>query len=673
MKRSINLLKCWLVLLLITFCFADLSAQSKGIWTGPKVTFTKSDNADWTKAANQDRLNDTVWITRQNTQGIFNIKVNSSYRNSSSPVGTKWANGTTKNLKTLTFTDWENAVGNNPPGSINRDMVMMIERDSIYIDVKFKKWTQAGNGGGFSYERSSDCRSYKTVKIASCDSFVSPSKKYVWKKNGTYFDTLTNSLGCDSFLTYNLTIMGPDTLRKKFLSGCGEVILPFSKRSITTTGVYFDTLFNGTICGRDSILEATCIIYPVPTKNITVSACDSFISPSKNFVWKSSGVYKDNLPAGASCDTAVTVNLTIYTSNIAKISETACDSFISVSKRVYKQSGNYFDTIQTTHGCDSIVDLTLTINKSSLIQRSPTVCKVSYTSPSGKHVWGMSGTYYDTFTSSKGCDSILQINLTIDPLTSTSKISSCDPLVSPSKKYVYDKTGVYLDTLTTALLCDSIVTTDFTKLESTTSSKTVLAAINKYHSPSGKFVWTADGTYNDTIPNQSGCDSVMTFVMTFIDISLDVTQEVKKLTAVATGVNYQWLDCNNGFAELAGQTAQSFSPTAKGTYAVKLSNEYNSDTSACYDMTLNVDDVSNAYGITLYPNPNNGQFHLNLNQIYQRVEKIQIFNSNGQLIYENKEISAEMDLDALLGAAKGVYLIRISGKNVSYNSSIIIE
>ncbi len=37
------------------------------------TTFTKSNNADWTLEANQDRITDNVWITRANNSGIFNI------------------------------------------------------------------------------------------------------------------------------------------------------------------------------------------------------------------------------------------------------------------------------------------------------------------------------------------------------------------------------------------------------------------------------------------------------------------------------------------------------------------------------------------------------------------------------------------------------------------------
>jgi hypothetical protein len=46
----------------------------KIIWEGPNITFTKAHNADWTLAANQDRITDKVYFTRQSKAPIYNYK-----------------------------------------------------------------------------------------------------------------------------------------------------------------------------------------------------------------------------------------------------------------------------------------------------------------------------------------------------------------------------------------------------------------------------------------------------------------------------------------------------------------------------------------------------------------------------------------------------------------------
>lgn len=127
------------------------------VWQGSKITFTKADNADWTQEANQDRITDNVWITRADYYGIFNIVVEDYYtRALNPPSDTQWAIGTTADIGSLTFQNWEDMKDSCPyPDSIvNQDLVVHLITDNIYIDIKFTAWSIYDNGGGFSYERS---------------------------------------------------------------------------------------------------------------------------------------------------------------------------------------------------------------------------------------------------------------------------------------------------------------------------------------------------------------------------------------------------------------------------------------------------------------------------------------------------------------------------------------
>lgn len=658
---------CSVALLMIV----TLSAfgQAHGPWKGPKDTITKGNSVDWTLAVNQDRITPNVWITRQNTRGIFNIKVESSYTNNSSPSDTKWATGTTANLKSLSFTNWETAVGQNPPGSVNQNMVLYLVTDSIYIDIKFLKWT-AGGGGGFVYERTTDCRTFSDMSAVTCDSFVSPSKKYVWKKTGVYTDTLTNAYGCDSLITINLIAHTQDT-SKIFLSGCGQVTMPYSKRKITTSGLYFDTIPKGTVCGRDSFIQARATVYALPTKTVSLTACDSLVSPSGKHVWKKSGVYQDVLKSTKTCDTALTVNLTINYSSFNSSSETACDQYVSAGNKTYTTSGLYADTLQTHTGCDSIIEVDLTVNYSKSNVITPFSCVANYMSPSGRYTWKTNGTYYDTLPTSKGCDSVIEVRLSFAIKRGSFKVTSCDPWMAPSGNHVYTVTGEYEDTVLTQSSCDTIYTITFTKTESTDETYDIGGAINRYHSPSGKYVWTSDGTYLDTIPNQQGCDSVMTFNLTVTDVSRSVTRGTG-LNATATGVSYQWLDCDNGMARVPGATSQTFKPSKSGNYAVQLSNQWNSDTSECVSINLSVEDI-NPFGIKVYPNPNNGHFVVDLGAVASSVNSIEVRGVKGELVYETRDISSLTQINMENDIPSGIYVMKVVGKDFTYNAQLVIE
>jgi len=199
-------------------------------WTGPKITFTKTNNADWTLEANQDRITDNVWITRANNQGIFNIVTETDYSDFSSPADTEWAIGTTANIGSLTFDNWEDTSGSNPPSLVDQDMVVHLITDDIYIDIKFLSWQSGGAGGGFSYERSTN-QSLSAGDFELNDQatlYPNPSQDYVKIKG------LTNA---ENYTIYN--ILGSEVKKGSISNDEAIEIKDF------TEGMYFLRLENG--------------------------------------------------------------------------------------------------------------------------------------------------------------------------------------------------------------------------------------------------------------------------------------------------------------------------------------------------------------------------------------------------------------------------------------------
>lgn len=99
-----------------------------------------------------------------------------------------------------------------------------------------------------------------------------------------------------------------------------------------------------------------------------------------------------------------------------KLNTTACDNFYwPVNDTIYTQSGQYSGKQQNVNYCDSIVkyQLDLTLNRSARDSFDTTAC-FQYTVPSGDETHTKSGIYLDTIKTTKNCDSILQINLTVN-------------------------------------------------------------------------------------------------------------------------------------------------------------------------------------------------------------------------------------------------------------------
>ncbi len=146
-----------------------------------------------------------------------------------------------------------------------------------------------------------------------------------------------------------------------------------------------------------------------------------------------------------------------FCSSTSMILANECESYTSPSGNyIWNTSGIYTDTVINSNGCDSIITINLTIDASSeLITIS--VCDF-YISPSGNYTWMESGIYKDTILNAKGCDSIITIDLMVDQPTGNISIEACDQYISPSGSYTWITSGIYLDTVMSSGGCDSVIT-----------------------------------------------------------------------------------------------------------------------------------------------------------------------------------------------------------------------
>jgi hypothetical protein len=414
-------------------------------------------------------------------------------------------------------------------------------------------------------------KSFSTISPNVCNSFNSPSGK-TWTVSNTYSDTIHNGVGCDSIITINLII---NTQSTAILSPntCNNYVSPSGKTWISS-GSYMDTISN--MAGCDSIITINLTIRSKTTSTISPNVCNSFTSPSGK-IWTVSNTYSDTISNAVGCDSIITINLTVGTKSFSTISPNVCNSFTSPSGKIWIVSKTYSDTIPNGVGCDSIITINLTVNTQSTATLSPNTCN-NYVSPSGK-TWISSGSYMDTILNMAGCDSIISINLTIrTKSTSTISPNVCNSFTSPSGK-VWTSSNTYSDTITNVAGCDSIITIN---LVIRTQSISTLSpnSCNNYVSPSGK-TWISSGSYLDTIPNMAGCDSIITINLTLTTLNKGVSPLGTTITSVQSTGSYQWLDCNNGYSIISGETNQNFLIITSGNYAVEITDNGCVDTSNC--------------------------------------------------------------------------------------------
>ncbi|PCJ28543.1 MAG: hypothetical protein COA97_00950 [Flavobacteriales bacterium] len=166
--------------------------------------------------------------------------------------------------------------------------------------------------------------------------------------------------------------------------------------------------------------------------------------------------------------------------------------------------------------------------------------------------------------------------------------------------------------------------------------------------------WTyMDGNGNTSTQTQ---DVVITPIDTTVTLSGDT------MTANASGYSYQWVDCDNGNAPVAGATSQSFVPSTGGNYAVEINNGTCTITSPCNNSTVSINENTSLSNISIFPNPANDVINVNLRNITTEVN-ITMMSVDGKVIYQLNNITDKNVSIDISNNSKGIYFLRIGSNN----------
>jgi heat shock protein beta len=150
-----------------------------------------------------------------------------------------------------------------------------------------------------------------TTSLIACDSADWNGVTYY--VSGVYRDTLQSVAGCDSIVTIDLTIKDVNIGDTTSLVVCDEFITQLGD-TISTTGIYYDTLQSSFGC--DSIITYDITVKNSIIVNVIDTACGVYTSPLGN-IYTSTGIYTDSLVSLLTgCDSLIITDLTIYCDDI---------------------------------------------------------------------------------------------------------------------------------------------------------------------------------------------------------------------------------------------------------------------------------------------------------------------------------------------------------------------
>ena len=320
-------------------------------------------------------------------------------------------------------------------------------------------------------------------------------------------------------------------------------------------------------------------------------------------------------------------------------------------------TGVYQETFTSTEGCDSLVTLQLTVHAAHTPPITQAVCTSYFWEQTGE-TYFTSGIYTDTLISSYGCDSILTLDLTINQHTASSmQIDACGSYTWAMTGEIYTVSGLYYDTIPNAAGCDSVITLELTILESTASALTASACGSYYWAQTG-LTYNFSGTYEDTIPNAAGCDSVVTLSLLIHQIPQgtivydgQVTLSVNTIAEVV-----DWIDCTTG-QTIPGQEGQpTFTPMENGSYAAILENTMTlcRDTSDCFTMDFVNLNEHPLVDLQITPNPAHDRVTLLFSG---EAASLTVMDAQGKQVLEQiVETGAQIPLITL---ESGIYLFRL--------------
>ncbi len=171
-------------------------------------------------------------------------------------------------------------------------------------------------------------------------------------------------------------------------------------------------------------------------------------------------------------------------------------------------------------------------------------------------------------------------------------------------------------------------------------------------------------TYTVTGTDGNNCTNTDTVSVTVLSVDTTVTQTGNTFSVITPATAYQWLDCNNGFAPIAGEVAASFTPAMSGSYAVAVTDGNCTDTSSCRTITITAisEAIPLTFSMNMFPNPGQDYLDIRFSQPLTKA-RIVLYDLRGKEIASAQLEDSDEYRFSAIHLAKGQYVVVVLTEN----------
>ena len=339
-------------------------------------------------------------------------------------------------------------------------------------------------------------------------------------EEGRFEDTETNAGECDVLHVLELTLTAPEPIAEQ-ASICEGLEFEWRGMTISEPGTYTDIVETLGECTEIFQLELVDIPPDVISEAVTICAGEVF----EDFGIKedSTGVYMGLVQVAGQCDEVYEVTLTVLDEVVGDTSAMLCPGeTFELFDLSTTELGSHIATTNSSMGCDSTIMVELTAGFLPEMTRVEEICEGDVFIFQGEELTEERLYTFIVESLNEGCDTSLIIDLRFSSeIEVNENVSICEGEVYERHDLVLTETGTFSTMFVDPDGCDSLITVNLIVNPVTDTSLNAFICEGDSYEIEGE-VYTEPGTYTIVTNNFAECDST-------INVTLDFYPEIEPI------------------------------------------------------------------------------------------------------------------------------------------------